>query len=40
MFPNHGSHYDPRMSGPILAIAAVIVAFVWGPRTLARYRNV
>jgi hypothetical protein len=36
LFPNYGSHYDPRITAPIVAFAAVIVAVVWGPRTLAR----
>ncbi len=39
LFPNYGSHYDPRISGLIIAFAAAIVTVVWGPRTLARYRN-
>jgi CAAX protease family protein len=34
LFPNYGSHYDPRISCPIVALAATIVAMVWGPRTL------
>ncbi len=36
LFPNHGSHWDPRINGLVLAFAAVIVTLVWGPRTLAR----
>lgn len=36
MFPNVGSHYDPRISGPITALVAAIVAIAWGPRTLGR----
>lgn len=39
LFPNHGSHYDPRITGLITALVAVIVIVVWGPRTLAQYRN-
>ena len=39
LFPNFGSHYDPRIAGPIVALAAAIVTVVWGPRTLARYRS-
>jgi membrane protease YdiL (CAAX protease family) len=39
LFPNYGSHYDPRISAPIIALAAAIVAIVWGPRTLARYES-
>ena len=36
MFPNFGSHYDPRITGLILAFAAVIVTLIWGSRTLSR----
>jgi membrane protease YdiL (CAAX protease family) len=36
LFPNYGSHYDPRITGLITALAAVVVTIVWGPRTLAR----
>ncbi len=39
-FPIHGSHWDPRVHGVIMALAAVVVIVVWGPRTLARYRKV
>ena len=35
----HGSYWDPRVNGVIMAIAAVVVVGVWGPRTLAGYRN-
>ncbi len=35
LFPNY---YDPVIVGTIAAIAAVIVTFLWGPKTLARYR--
>jgi len=38
LFPNYGSHWDPAVAGAITAIAAVIVTFLWGPKTLARYR--
>jgi membrane protease YdiL (CAAX protease family) len=38
LFPNYGSHWNPAVDGVITAIAAVIVTFLWGPRTLARYR--
>jgi membrane protease YdiL (CAAX protease family) len=36
MFPNQGSHYDPRITGIILAIVAICVAIECGPRALAR----
>ena len=39
LFPNYGSHWDPAVAGVITAIVAVIVTFLWGPRTLARYRH-
>lgn len=38
LFPVQGSSYDPRVSGPITACVAVLVAVVWGPRTLVRFR--
>lgn len=39
LFPNYGSHWDPSITGLIVAFAAAIVTILWGPRTLARYRN-
>jgi hypothetical protein len=39
-FPNYGSHYDPAVTGALIAITAVIVTFLWGSKTLARYRYV
>jgi uncharacterized protein len=39
LFPNYGSHWDPAVAGAITTIAAVIVTFLWGSRTLARYRH-
>jgi CAAX protease family protein len=39
LFPIHGSYYDPRITGLIMIFAATIVAVLWGPQTLARYRN-
>lgn len=38
LFPNGGSHYDPAVAGVLTAIAAGTVAFLWGARTLARFR--
>ena len=37
LFPNHGSHWDPRFGAPIVLFAAAIVTLVWGSRALARY---
>ena len=39
LFTIRGSYWDPRVNGAIIAIAAVVVVTVWGPRTLAEYRN-
>jgi uncharacterized protein len=39
MFPNHGSHYDPRISGIILVMVALCVTAEWGPLTLSRGRQ-
>lgn len=39
-FPNDGSHYDPLISDAILVVIVVIATFLWGPKTLARYRYV
>jgi membrane protease YdiL (CAAX protease family) len=36
LFPNFGSHYDPRITGLITAFVAVIVTVIWGPRRLTR----
>ncbi len=38
LLPNNGSLYDPVIAAPIMAIAALIVTFLWGSKTLARYR--
>jgi hypothetical protein len=38
LFPNYGSAYDPFVTGIIMAVVVAIVAFLWGPRTLARFR--
>jgi membrane protease YdiL (CAAX protease family) len=38
LFPNYGSHYDPFITSMITFLAAGIVIFGWGSKTLARYR--
>lgn len=38
LFPNNGSHYDPAITGTITAIVAAAVVYLWGSKTLARYR--
>lgn len=40
LFPNQGSHYDPRIVGLVTVAFAVIVTVVWGPKTLAGVRDV
>jgi membrane protease YdiL (CAAX protease family) len=39
LFPIHGSEYDPRVTGLIVAVAAAFVTIVYGPRTLTGYKN-
>jgi hypothetical protein len=39
LFPNQGSHYDPRITGLLMAFAAVIVTGAWGPKSLTNYRK-
>jgi len=39
LFPSYGSHWDPRLTGPIVAAVATVVAVLWGPRTLALPRR-
>jgi uncharacterized protein len=39
LFPVHGSHFDMRLGGLGMVFTAAIVTAVWGPTTLARYRN-
>ncbi len=36
LFPVDGSFYDPRVTSPLLALAAVLIAALWGPKTLTR----
>jgi len=38
LFPNGGSHYDPAVAAVLTGVAAGIVTFLWGARTLARFR--
>jgi hypothetical protein len=38
LFPNNGSHYDPRIAALIMVVITVVVVLVWQPRTLTRYR--
>jgi membrane protease YdiL (CAAX protease family) len=39
LFPVHGSYFDPRINGLILASVAGVVTVIWGPRTLSRARR-
>ena len=36
LFPINGSYYDPRVTGLISAVVAIVVVIVWGPRMLVR----
>lgn len=38
LFPNYGSHYNPFVGAIFIILTAVIVIFLWGSKTLARYR--
>ncbi|RPJ78654.1 MAG: CPBP family intramembrane metalloprotease [Alphaproteobacteria bacterium] len=38
LFPNTSTYYYPAITGVLTAIAAVTVTFLWGSKTLARYR--
>ncbi|MBA3869256.1 MAG: CPBP family intramembrane glutamic endopeptidase [Chloroflexota bacterium] len=38
LFPNYGSHYNPAVTGIIILITAVIITFLWGPKTLTQYK--
>jgi membrane protease YdiL (CAAX protease family) len=38
LFPNNGSHYDPAVTGVFLLITVVIITFLWGSKTLSRFR--
>jgi membrane protease YdiL (CAAX protease family) len=40
LLPSYGWHYDPPVAVAITAVAAAIITFLWGPRTLARFRYV
>jgi len=36
VFPVNGSYYDPRITGLVTALVAVVVVLFWGPRGLTR----
>ena len=38
-FPVNGSHFDMDVGSPVMALTAAVVALVWGPGTLARWRQ-
>lgn len=39
LFPIYGSYYDPFIAFIIMAITVTIIIFLWGSKTLARYRH-
>jgi membrane protease YdiL (CAAX protease family) len=38
LLPSYGWHYDPFVALVVTAVVAAIVTFLWGPKTLARFR--
>lgn len=38
LFPNYGSGYNPFVTSMITWLTAIIAIFLWGPKTLARYK--
>lgn len=38
LFPIYGSYYDPVIAFIVMAVTTSIIIFLWGPRTLARFR--
>lgn len=38
LFPNFGSHYNPVITGTVAAAATALIALLWGPGTLRRFR--
>ncbi len=38
LFPVEGSYFDPRVTGLILALLAVLILLLWGGRSLDRFR--
>jgi uncharacterized protein len=36
LFPVYGSHFDMRLAGLVMTVAALVVIAVWGPKTLVR----
>ena len=36
MFPNNGSHWDPRLNAILISACAITVTLTCGPRKLAR----
>ena len=38
LLPSYGWQYDPSVALIVTAVAAAIIIFLWGPKTLARFR--
>ena len=38
LIPNQGVHYDPFSTSIFLILTVVVIVFLWGSKTLARYR--
>ena len=39
LFPNQGSHWDPRVNSLVVALAAALIVAISGSRTLIRRRG-
>ncbi len=39
LFPNYGSHYNPRVTGMLTWLVVVLILFGWGAKALGRYRH-
>lgn len=39
LFPNSGSHYDPKIAGIVLAVTAALVVMIFGSSRLTRHAN-
>lgn len=39
LFPNNASHYDPIITGLIMAIAVIVILYFWDSKTLTRSRR-
>ena len=38
LIPGSGGHYEPFMTCMLLSVTVIVIVFLWGSKTLARYR--